>query len=83
MVNQEKLEQHYSSSGCDAIYCGLHEGKPLLYKDFKNGGAIGFPMFLLCDPKDPFNRDKVQIITDTSLELFKKSRDVLDKRSKK
>lgn len=71
MFTPEELEKHYSCPAYDAIYCGLHEGKPLLYKNHKEyAGAIGYPSFLLCDPDDPLNDNKIKLIYDDSLKLF-------------
>ena len=71
MFTPEELEKHYSCPAYDAIYCGLHEGKPLLYKNHKEyAGAIGYQSFLLCDPDDPFNHDKIKLIYDDSPKLF-------------
>lgn len=70
MFTPEELEKHYSCPAYDAIYCGLHEGKPLLFQRHKENCIIGYPSFLLCDPDDPLNDDKIKLIYDDSLKLF-------------
>lgn len=80
MYSPEELEQHFSNSSYDAIYCGLHEGKPLLYQRYKEACTIGYPSFMLCDPDDPYNLKKIEIITDESLELLGKARKVMKAR---